>query len=129
MVAGSAELPPTPEAARLARRVTASTLTELGCAGDTLDIAQLLVSELVTNSFRHAATTALLRLAHEGHDLLVEVEDADPRQPQVLHPENDALGGRGLALVESLAARWGVDPVVDGDNKPIGKVVWFRLPC
>jgi anti-sigma regulatory factor (Ser/Thr protein kinase) len=129
MVAGSIELPPTADAARLARRVTVSTLTELGCCGDTLDIAQLLVSELVTNSYRHAATTSQLRLVHEGPDLVVEVEDADPRPPRVLQPEHDALGGRGLALVDSLSAGWGVNPVVDGDNRPVGKVVWFRLPC
>ncbi len=128
MVAGSAELPPSPDAARLARRVTATTLTELGCTGDTLDVAQLLVSELVTNSYQHAATPALLRLDLDGPELVVEVQDGDPRPPQVLHLEHDAPGGRGLALVEALAATWGVDPVVDGD-RPIGKVVWFRLPC
>jgi hypothetical protein len=32
------------------------------------------------------------------------------------------VSGRGLALVESLARRWGVDPVAGG-----GKAVWFEV--
>ncbi len=33
----------------------------------------------------------------------------------------DAEGGRGLALVDSLAVRWGTD------SAPEGKTVWFEL--
>jgi anti-sigma regulatory factor (Ser/Thr protein kinase) len=127
MAASSTELPPTPDAPRLARRVTMSTLTELGCSPEAVETAQLLVSELVTNTFEHAATPASLRLLLDGDEVLVEVEDGDPTPPRLLRPEHDALGGRGMALVDSLASNWGFAVRLDGDRTPVGKVVWFRL--
>jgi hypothetical protein len=37
--------------------------------------------------------------------------------------EPPAGGGRGLWLVEALAARWGCEALPDG------KRVWFEVPC
>src|SRR3954453_7037750 len=80
-------------------------------ADDVLDDARLLVSELVTNSVRHAGLAAdgVVRVGAEvsGGVLRLEVDDAGtagrvaPRSP-------DRDGGLGLHLVESLADRWGV---------------------
>ncbi len=53
--------------------------------------------------------------------LRVEVTDDSPKMPA---PRSAGLleeGGRGLALVESLAADWGVQA------RGPGKVVWFEL--
>nr|MDT0663697.1 ATP-binding protein [Micromonospora sp. DSM 115978] len=52
----------------------------------------------------------------------VRVGDPDSRQPHVQQIDDDALGGRGMHLVEQLADSWGSDPI-PGD----GKTVWFTL--
>jgi anti-sigma regulatory factor (Ser/Thr protein kinase) len=84
--------------------------------------AALLTSEAVTNALLHASDRARLRVRAAPEGLLVEIEDdseALPRGPRASDP--DALGGRGLRLVDELATRWGYYP-----SRP-GKVVWFHL--
>ena len=91
------------------------------------DIALLLVSELVTNSLRHAqveaeaplrlkaslSTTALrLELWDNGTD--GDVAERPPRR------DNQA-GGYGLHLVARLASDWGVD------RDEHGTTVWLEL--
>jgi anti-sigma regulatory factor (Ser/Thr protein kinase) len=89
-----------------------------------LEDARLMVSELVTNSLRHAAGTGSidLRADIEGSRLTVRVRDdgagfvPTPRRTA----EAPAGSGWGLYLVEHLADRWGA--TVDGTN-----CVWFEL--
>ncbi len=87
----------------------------------TLDAALLVISELVTNAAVNARSQVTVRLRLRP-DLLL-VEDEDSRLP-VLQQNNDwdALGGRGLMLVDALSARWGSQPC------PFGKIVWAELP-
>ena len=83
--------------------------------------AALLVSELVTNAVIHARSDVAVRLWRTGSGIRVEIADRDP-QPVMSRSFNpEALGGRGLHLVEALAREWGVR-----DAKP-GKTVWFEL--
>ena len=86
-------------------------------------IAVLLTSEVVSNAVVHAATRLALDVCWdpEAETLRVEVRDGDDRPPRNRHPSVDAVGGRGVMLVESLARRWGTQPD-DG-----GKIVWFEL--
>jgi len=84
-------------------------------------MALVLTSELVTNAVLHARTEVDVRVDLDAERMRVEVADGDPRLPTPLDLTPDALGGRGLFLVEQLAAAWGSDPC-DG-----GKVVWFTL--
>ncbi|MGW0333848.1 ATP-binding protein [Streptomyces sp. NPDC003011] len=89
-----------------------------------VDLAALLVSELVTNSLRHATGPIGVRLVRPerlGDVLLVEVSDPlpDPPRERVARPEDE--GGRGLQLVARSSRRWGTRP---GDA---GKTVWFEL--
>jgi hypothetical protein len=93
------------------------------------DTAALLVAELAANSVLHARLPGRdfrLRLA-AGPGLRVEVADAlgecrpDPEAP-VRFPAPEAESGRGLPLVDALAARWGVL-----DRAPSGKMVWAEL--
>jgi integral membrane sensor domain MASE1/anti-sigma regulatory factor (Ser/Thr protein kinase) len=86
---------------------------------------RLLVSELVTNSIRHAHTPAwasidLLATAFADR-VRVEVGDHgpgfDPRPPD---PDRDSPSGWGLYLVDQLADRWGVSGT-DGNR------VWFEI--
>ena len=92
-----------------------------GAGPDLLTIAQLLLTELVTNAVRHSDHPVLVRL-HPGPGLLrVDVEDTSERMPVLRQPEDAVAEGRGLRLVDGLADDWGVR-LVDR-----GKVVWFEL--
>jgi anti-sigma regulatory factor (Ser/Thr protein kinase) len=76
-----------------------------------IEDAQLLVSELVTNSVRHArlaAGTAIV-VSVEVFGAFVRVEVEDPGDVAIggVAPDRDHGGGFGLYLVETLAQRWG----------------------
>ncbi|MFJ3232886.1 ATP-binding protein [Streptomyces sp. NPDC086787] len=115
--------PADPGAVRTARTAVRDTLRTWGL--DTLaDMAALLVSELVTNSLRHATGPIGVRLVRPsglGDTLLVEVSDPlpDPPHERVARLEDES--GRGLQLVASSSRRWGTRP---GNT---GKTVWFEL--
>ena len=85
---------------------------------------RLLVSELVTNSLRHATGPIGVRLVRPVGGvatLLVEVSDPlpDPPRERAASPEEE--GGRGLQLVAHSSSRWGTRPA------HAGKTVWFEL--
>jgi integral membrane sensor domain MASE1/anti-sigma regulatory factor (Ser/Thr protein kinase) len=74
----------------------------------------LLVSELVTNSVRHARLRShdLIRLRVETTDRVIRVEVSDPGEgfgANIPEPGPRGPGGWGLFLTERLADRWGVD--------------------
>jgi anti-sigma regulatory factor (Ser/Thr protein kinase) len=83
--------------------------------------AILLVSEVVTNAVRHTRHMLLLRVDLQDHVLRVEVTDDHPDLPVLSVPEDDAISGRGLRIVNDLANHWGVAPA------PNGKTVWFEI--
>jgi len=86
------------------------------------DTAQLLVTELVSNVVRHVGEPVTVRMQHRSETIRVEVDDTSARPPEVREPDPASEGGRGLALVATLASRWGTD-VHPAD----GKTVWFEL--
>ena len=86
---------------------------------------QLLVSELVTNSVRHAdlvpGQRIELRVAVAPGMVRVEVEDPGPGfTPTPRRSGERRDDGWGLYLVEHIADRWGV---VDGPPS----IVWFEM--
>jgi anti-sigma regulatory factor (Ser/Thr protein kinase) len=94
-------------------------------ADDVLADARLLVSELVSNSVRHAglAADAVVRIGADvtGGMLRLEVDDAGTAGTVAARsPTVD--GGFGLHLVEALAHRWGVTR--EGFTR-----VWIELDC
>jgi two-component sensor histidine kinase len=116
------ELEPTLAAPAQARRFVR------GCLGDdvpreTIDLAELLTSELVTNAIRHGSGHVSVSLRHQDGVLAISVSDDDAAMPVVPPEEPLALGGRGVRMVQRLAQDWGVSP----REKEPGKVVWFRL--
>ena len=113
-------LPPEPASVRAARRLVASAITASD-HDELLDLATLLVSEVVTNSVLHAGTEIHLRCQPKGAGVRVEVFDRSTLSPSVRHYDAEAMTGRGLALVSMLATSWGVD--FEGG----GKTVWFEL--
>ncbi|GGT37134.1 ATP-binding protein [Streptomyces purpureus] len=86
---------------------------------------QLCVSELVTNVITHVGegTPVSVRIAATGDGRTrVEVTDPDPRAWPVLRRATDAdESGRGLALLDAVAVRWGVN------QGPGSKTVWCEL--
>ena len=112
----------TREAASTARRA----LTELDLPLPLANDAQLAVSELVTNSVRHAglAPDDLIRITVDWSGARLKVHVRDGRRgvrPAVvlgsIRPAPGAESGWGLYLVDHLASRWGTS--ADG--------YWFEL--
>jgi anti-sigma regulatory factor (Ser/Thr protein kinase) len=97
------------------------------CGPSATEAALLLTSELVTNAVVHTDTVGVEVQAHcDGTRLRVCVDDGatTPLKPVGGDgAEPPAGGGRGLWLVEALAARWGCEAL------PEGKRVWFEVPC
>lgn len=88
------------------------------------DEVQLCVSELVANVITHVGerTPTALRLTTNGTHVRIEVSDSDPRAlPTLLAPTDGAESGRGMALLDAVADRWGV--ILRGDTK----VTWCEL--
>ena len=108
-----------------APRAARDLLTSAWCAAHhraLLDDALLLVSEVVTNAVMHGGPPITLHVEFEGAaGLLVSVKDGEANQPTVEARTTDALGGRGMVLVDAVADEWGVESL------PEGKRVWFRL--
>ena len=103
-----------------ARRLVRSRL--IGASAETIEIAQTLVSELVSNALRHGLGGAMLIAEIENDHLHVEVLDGESTLTlAALPPDSSREGGRGLAIIDALASAWGVK------SRPIGKAVWFDL--
>ncbi|MFC5657766.1 ATP-binding protein [Streptomyces nogalater] len=131
------EIRPDPAEVGRARRWARSRLAGSGITADEplAETLILLVSELVTNAVVHTGRPAVLRLCLPGAaagngasaenaasaPVRVEVADTSSRAPQPRCADDDATGGRGLALVECLADRWGWSP------EGVGKSIWCEL--
>ncbi|MFF8772440.1 ATP-binding protein [Kitasatospora sp. NPDC015120] len=70
------------------------------------DAVVLAVSELTTNAHLHAGSDAELVLTWDGRCLHLSVHDHSPRLPRPRSAGPDAVGGRGLTLVDALADHW-----------------------
>jgi anti-sigma regulatory factor (Ser/Thr protein kinase) len=111
------------EAVAEVRRMLRDALPRWGAA-DLADTAELLTSELVTNALVHTDDDAWFFAAFSDRPvrrLRVEVRDDTPHRPQPRRPDDYAVSGRGLLLVQSLAQAWGVRPYGPG------KAIWFEL--
>ncbi len=113
-----------PQAASAARVALDDMEDELGRT--LLRDLRLMVSELVTNSIRHASTdprdVVELRAWLSGDRFRIEVSDGGPEfTPVAKRGREDQAGGWGLYIVESLADRWGVK------RQERRNCVWFEL--
>ncbi|MGQ5653876.1 SpoIIE family protein phosphatase, partial [Streptomyces sp. EKR5.2] len=83
-------------------------------------LAELVVSELVTNAIRYGGSPVQLRLIR--HDTLIcEVSDGAHTAPHLRRARTFDEGGRGLFIVAQLAERWGTRQQSDG------KTIWAEL--
>jgi anti-sigma regulatory factor (Ser/Thr protein kinase) len=84
--------------------------------------ALLLVSEVVTNAVLHAGGPICVEVLHKGSAYRIAVSDASPIPPTDKGYRTDDATGRGIHLLDCLAAAWGCK------RTGVGKVVWFDLP-
>ncbi|WP_084724640.1 ATP-binding protein [Streptacidiphilus melanogenes] len=117
-----------------ARHAVRDLLLAQGIAGsgyqDLLDGLLLIVSELVTNSVRHAALLSpelVVEVVLANGWVRVSVEDSHPYRPKALSEDFNRLGGRGLLLVKAVTAESGGS--CDVERTPGGgKIIWVELP-
>jgi anti-sigma regulatory factor (Ser/Thr protein kinase) len=89
-------------------------------APEELDDAKLLTSELVSNAVLHGRGRIVLRAQLDDDSVVVEVIDEGKGfEREVCRQELDDLHGRGLAIVDAQASRWGIH---EGTTH-----VWFEL--
>ncbi|WP_161174735.1 ATP-binding protein, partial [Streptomyces sp. SID7804] len=123
------EIRPDPAEVGRARRWARSRLAVSGIQADEplAETLILLVSELVTNAVVHTGRPAVLRLSLPGAEapeeaiVRLEVADRSGRAPVPRCVDGEATGGRGLALVDGLADRWG------WSAEGVGKRIWCEL--
>ncbi len=107
-----------------ARAWTREILWEWGAA-ELADSAELLASELVTNSVKACAGLDLaairLVLTLDKGELAILVRDSHPGVPLAVQPGAGDESGRGLLIVEQLSERCGWYPLHDPEH---AKVTW-----
>jgi anti-sigma regulatory factor (Ser/Thr protein kinase) len=123
-----AEIPLDAQAPSVARGITAQCLLDL-VARPVIENAQLLVTELVTNSLLHSGAprglSVLVRVSLWGNRCRLEVEDPGDGATIARRPPDRVRGdGVGLNLVEMLSESWGVIHARGGPTR-----VWAQLPC
>jgi anti-sigma regulatory factor (Ser/Thr protein kinase) len=99
------------------------------------EVTELVVSELTTNALRASASLTASRFAgkyafgtppvrlwlySDRERILIQVWDGNDAMPARQDADPSAESGRGLLLVESLAADWGSSRLA----KSSGKIVW-----
>ncbi|HEY4451624.1 MAG TPA: MEDS domain-containing protein [Solirubrobacteraceae bacterium] len=103
-----------------ARRLLRSALREWGHAGEPVDDAVLVLGELASNAVRHARSSFSMVVRMESSALRLAVGDdqatrVGAEQGMVAKPTH------GLAVVDALAERWGIE------DAGAGKIVWAEL--
>ena len=120
-----ASLPVTAEASSIARRELDGWLSSVPRDG-MADRVRLAASELVSNAVRHGDLPAgiPIRLAVDVTTTAIRVEVLQPTETGaavMVQPEDRGTeGGYGLAIVEDVTDRWGVEPGPPG-------TVWFEV--
>ncbi|MFI9201536.1 ATP-binding protein [Streptomyces sp. NPDC053048] len=116
-------LPSSPRSVAAARRFAGGLLAEWGLEELTGD-AVLLLSEIVTNAIVHvpagSGDVELVLSRTQGH-LVAQVTDGGGRLPRCARVGPDSENGRGMWLVEQIAAQWG------HHASHTGTTVWFAL--
>jgi anti-sigma regulatory factor (Ser/Thr protein kinase) len=115
-------LPARSDSVPAVRRWARAVLARWG-ADDLEWITAQLLTEVATNAVLHARTAFEVRLDHDPdrRTLRCAVTDSSPMQLRVRHHSLESATGRGLRMLEELAAGWGVRA------EKSGKTVWFEV--
>jgi anti-sigma regulatory factor (Ser/Thr protein kinase) len=90
----------------------------------TVDTAEVVVAELLSNAIRHTTEGEVIRLRiarRPGGVLHIEATDTDPKPPEYVIAADDDESGRGLFLVRAVAVNFGWRP------RSGGKTLWVHL--
>nr|WP_234430709.1 ATP-binding protein [Streptomyces sp. NRRL F-4489] len=129
-------VPHGPAAVGMARRRMREELLTRGVQDTVVDDAVLILSELLSNACRHArpiygdglpgapdaSVRAAWRIDGQGRLIVAVTDGGGPTRPVPSTPSVTARGGRGLAIIRSLAKDWGVR-----DSAPGEVTVWAAL--
>lgn len=123
VVESGIELPAQRRSVAVGRHWVVKEAAELGVAGMANQVLELLTSELLANAVLHGPgdESIGLRLRYCNDRVEIAVTDRATAPPVVVHAEPTAPSGRGMAIVEAMSSRWGVEQVSQG------KSVWFEL--
>ena len=109
-----------PHASARARRQVIETLRSWGLE-DLVDDAVLAGSELVTNAVLHGGPPVELRVSRQSRGVRLDILDGSRVLPVRPLASTENMTGRGIALVEAVSTRWGVDQLAHG------KSVWCEI--
>jgi len=122
----SARMPADDRAPGRTRRLISAITVQESLTETVEATAQLLASELVTNSHRayaaagmHGGAGVFVSIARG--ELCISVADNAPGVPVLFPPSDDRESGRGLALVDSMSREW------SWTGRSRRKLVWFSL--
>jgi hypothetical protein len=104
-----------------ARRDVVAVL-EAAARGNTVANAALIVTELAANAIRHAASPFSVAVRLHGSVARIAVSDRRGLQST---PDAQLVATlpHGLAVVDAIATRWGVEPISGG------KTIWVEFPA
>jgi anti-sigma regulatory factor (Ser/Thr protein kinase) len=94
---------------------------DVAMAAEQVDVAVLLTSETVTNAVIHGRSEIRLDVFVSADLVRVEVGDDNSRRPIRHSDDPEAISGRGVGILDALAARWSVE------ENDFGKIVWFEV--
>ncbi|MBO1753023.1 ATP-binding protein [Actinotalea sp. BY-33] len=122
--ADSLVLPGQRQSVAVGRHWVVSTAAARGITGMANQVLELLSSELLANAVLHGPQGVAIgvQMRHTETAVRVSVSDASATNPVVMHNGPSAPNGRGMAIVEAMSSRWGVEEHADG-----GKTVWYEL--
>lgn len=116
------DLRPEPTSPAEARTFVRNVLEDWGVAGEVVEDAELLVSELVTNAIMHARTGTTVDVRRYDGSVEFAISDESVRPVELRLPTVEAVTGRGVYFLDQLAPDWQVEPTANG------KTIRFSLP-
>ena len=121
VVSRARRVPATSSGPAIARSLVRRELAD--CEEEAVSLAELMISEVVTNAVVHGSSPSDVEIQRTGDVLKATVTDGGTGPPLPKNPGEHDPHGRGLLIVRSLAHEWGV---LDAER---GKSVWFTVQC
>ncbi|MDL5160559.1 ATP-binding protein [Actinomycetospora termitidis] len=115
-----------PHAPGLARAKVRDTCDRWGVGDQVREAAEIVVTELVTNSVEHATSASVVSVERRDTTLLMTVRDYGvghriPEAPSWVAPPTSSPRGRGLAMVAAVSREWGIR------RHPDGTTIWAEM--
>lgn len=114
-------LPALAVACRMARDLVDEACHAWQLSPEVRDDAAVVVTELVSNAVCHGGGDIQLQVAVGRHFLHLAVGDGSRNLPRFGYADSNNSGGRGLIVIDAVAAGWGTTP-----SGP-GKTVWATV--